>query len=474
MTKEDESAIVEIFQTTHQETPHPNLQLLYKDAFGSLANVYVCHSWDYKYIDFIQLLEDYTSERSKHETAPLCFWIDIFVFNQHASLQMTYNWFKESFEKAIDEIGTTVVLFDDWESPALLTRTWCLYEIYLTVKLESKMKFQLKVSAMDAFNKRIRDDIDFFLPPYCHVDIQASKATEVYDQAVLLSEFGTKSYGSLEGIESKLNDVALNWIVDNAVYLYFQNKSNQDKDSDAYVAYPVEAVKRLGEILSYVRKYTEAEQMFKHVLRVHEAEYGALHVLTTDSLKNIAVTKYHQGNTDEAEQLYLKIIGNYTALVGENDDKTIKTMIELANLRKNCGKIKEAERTYQQVLVACKVTFGAEHPNTMSAINNIAHLMTTQDRLGEAEKMYQKALEGYTKLYGAEHHITCDVAYNYGLLVERRGRVSHATQLYRKSYLGLASSVGEDHQATNEVKKALIAASIKEKKAKKDNECVVS
>jgi hypothetical protein len=269
-TNDEESSLGELFQSRYSETPDPKLGLTFNEAFGGQANVYVCHCWDYNFSDFVSTCRLYCSERlHKKETALASFWIDIFVFNQHTTLQQTYNWFKESFERSLEEIGYILVIILQWDEPYLLTRTWCLYEIFLAVRLEIKLKIQFPKSAYEPFRTRLRDDIDFFLPLYCHSDIQSSTTTLAYDHAVIEEDIDTKSYNQIQDVEERIDTVLTSWVIDNAIdqfhvgFLDSKVVDSQVCDSRESL-YTLDNLNRLGHLLLFIQRYRDAENMFRH------------------------------------------------------------------------------------------------------------------------------------------------------------------------------------------------------------------
>ena len=51
---------------------------------------------------------------------------DIFVGSQHKAPQLPQEWWKDSFRRAVADIGCTVLVLLPWHAPVPLTRSWCL------------------------------------------------------------------------------------------------------------------------------------------------------------------------------------------------------------------------------------------------------------------------------------------------------------------------------------------------------------
>ena len=73
---------------------------------------------------------------------------------------------------------------------------------------------------------------------------------------------------------------------------------------------------------------------------------------------------------------------------------TLDTVNNLANLYKSHPKIEEAEAMYQRALKGYEKAWGPEHTSMLTTVYNLGLLYTRQGKIDEAEAMYQRALKG--------------------------------------------------------------------------------
>lgn len=96
------------------------------------ANTFVSHSWSHPFGDFASTLKDALDEDE-------AVWICSFALNQHSDLTAILgpDVFQSPFARALDAC-TQVILIVDQEVQAL-TRSWCVFEMYLTDKRGKKL-----------------------------------------------------------------------------------------------------------------------------------------------------------------------------------------------------------------------------------------------------------------------------------------------------------------------------------------------
>mmetsp|Transcript_6555 Transcript_6555/g.7131 ORF Transcript_6555/g.7131 Transcript_6555/m.7131 type:complete len:312 (+) Transcript_6555:89-1024(+) len=110
------------------------------DCFTGKANVFISHAWSDSFLELYNKLLDKANYRERLSKNPnlqyewkneLIVWIDIFSMNQHSEEIRNADWLKTTFANAIKEIGFTLFIF----TPKSITRMWCIWEIYCTIKM---------------------------------------------------------------------------------------------------------------------------------------------------------------------------------------------------------------------------------------------------------------------------------------------------------------------------------------------------
>jgi len=117
--------------------------LMTRNHWGvDIATVYISHSWESLFLDLVEAMKCYFSENPD-----VVVWIDMFSSNQFIrnNSQQDSDWvqWNITFKSAIEEFGHTVVVITSWDNPTPLRRTWCLFEIYCTIEMESKLEIAM-------------------------------------------------------------------------------------------------------------------------------------------------------------------------------------------------------------------------------------------------------------------------------------------------------------------------------------------
>ena len=80
---------------------------------------------------------------------------------EHFNLQCKrVDWWTNTFSSAIGRFGRTVMVLSPWHDPIPLTRAWCLFEIYCTVKTGSRFEVAMSASEREAFLTAMESDYE--------------------------------------------------------------------------------------------------------------------------------------------------------------------------------------------------------------------------------------------------------------------------------------------------------------------------
>ena len=117
-----------------------------EEAIGE-SNVFISHAWKYKFLEVIDLLQQYfnnnNNSNKENKEDEIIIWFDIFSINQHKTLEVPEDYWYVTFQSAIKKFGRTVMILSPWNDPIPLTRAWCLWELYCTVSTKSNFEIAM-------------------------------------------------------------------------------------------------------------------------------------------------------------------------------------------------------------------------------------------------------------------------------------------------------------------------------------------
>ena len=103
-------------------------ELSSSEGFGH-ATLFVSHAWRCPFKKLIDAL----AEIDGKDDSPHHFWIDIFAITQHAGPAQEAEL--KSLGNVVVSCGCTVAVLEPWNSPQLVSRLWCLFELMKTMQV---------------------------------------------------------------------------------------------------------------------------------------------------------------------------------------------------------------------------------------------------------------------------------------------------------------------------------------------------
>ena len=152
------------------------------------ANVFFSHAWKFKFVDVVSAMATFVErERSAGNDKAIFFWMDCVVVDEHASQSFPPKWWETAFAQAVASIGHTCLMMTPWDAPIVITRAWCLWEIYCTMEAERdgcRLTLALSPAEEDAFLAAlVTDGVEAVLKPFAAIDCRLAEATNPDDLA---------------------------------------------------------------------------------------------------------------------------------------------------------------------------------------------------------------------------------------------------------------------------------------------------
>ena len=191
-------------------------QMLYQYSHPSISNIdhikaYISHSWHSPFLDMVHAIE-----RMYSNAMDTVIWIDIFSINQHLTpmIQLSerrLSWWITTLQDGIKQIGNTVLVISPWQYhslhttddsesmkshhdddannrnsnnnnepqlPHVLTRTWCLWEIFCTWNSKSRLEIAftnndeknfIQYGSTDGIHNMLYSQLDIYHNSECSI-----------------------------------------------------------------------------------------------------------------------------------------------------------------------------------------------------------------------------------------------------------------------------------------------------------------
>lgn len=163
-----------------------------------------------------------------------------------------------------------------------------------------------------------------------------------------------------------------------------------------------------GRGLKYrkVRKYSEAEQLYRDAVVIAEKHYGANHRETAVSYTNLAACLRRQSKLSEAVDYCKKATASFCAMKAEESREAAFAYSESGFVHRLLKQLPEAERLFVRSLDVLRRIFPGDHPSIADTLDRLAMLRRDQGRFEEAEELCRQAIAIRTEKLGPEHPLT--------------------------------------------------------------------
>jgi len=154
------------------------------------SNRFISQAWSLRFRRVVAAVaRQVEKERAAGVTEEIYLWFDVISIDEHHAGDYAKG-FSTMFMEAIKAIGHVYLAADPWDGPVVLTRIWCLWELFCCEQAGAKLSVCLSEADDDAFVAGlITDGVDAALIPFSKIDCKSAQATNKED----LEKFQGKS-----------------------------------------------------------------------------------------------------------------------------------------------------------------------------------------------------------------------------------------------------------------------------------------
>ncbi|KAI8834554.1 hypothetical protein BJ741DRAFT_239158 [Chytriomyces cf. hyalinus JEL632] len=443
------------------------------------ATWFISHAWQFPFLDVIDGISNFLTDR---DLAPgdATIWFDLFSNSQHNAESKPFVWWETTFMNAIKKIGNVVMVLQPWLNPLPLKRTWCVFELFVCIKMGCKFHITLTSGERSDFLNALLSDAKKFHSILANTSCRHSEAFKLTDKKSIFRVI--RSTVGFAKLDQLVFDTFSGWVVDQFKRTIFLNGTNpilcsqwQCGLADFYelmekfdLAEPllVEAhnaqMKELGNhhpdtLLTlnalgslYVRqeRFFEAEVSLRQAYDAQLELLGENHVETIQTILSLANLSKSMGQYEEAEAQYQKALDLQTLIYTPEDQHLLNTRSNLATLFVQQGRYNEAGLIYKSCLDANMESLGVDHPDTLTTLSSFVNLLYLQGELEEARKLCEECYSSQLRLFGTEHLGTLVTMNTFGLILTRLEEYSAAEEILTKCLEGQRKISGPDHSET--------------------------
>ncbi|RHY22637.1 hypothetical protein DYB28_008485 [Aphanomyces astaci] len=414
----------------------------------------ISHAWSYKFLDVVDAMDNFCDEQGlSHDTS---FWFCMFANNQHtigSPSEMVERWLA-AFRTALTDTGKIVMVLVPWRDPEALKRTWCVYEVYLSVVLNARFEVAMTKAQKRVFLGEVQHRSSEVLQMMSQVSSKHSITTIASDRdhifglieaQVGFDELDRMVFNTLQtwvfhAFDSQ-RSIAMqprerfDWLRSKASALITLGSLTQaevllDKAVDIFrrdlpPATPEgwEAMVDLGQMRALKRYPSDTwVPLFVEGLPKLQQLLGPHHPTTLDSTKNIGRWYCRNHMYDRGMPLLRTCLSIEQQKMGDDAEAMVlETKYCLGEALYVQDQVVEAQALFAQVYEGMCRLFGPAHPLSKGAQSNFATCATAQGQYAAAEATYLDCFYEMTRMHGVAHRQTVSTQLNLGRTQRLRG-----------------------------------------------------
>ena len=422
---------------------------------------FISHAWRYDFKAFVTALREESDLRDQDLISegldPIgdkrMYWNDIFVEDQNATESKPEGYFFDAFRTAVTSIGRTVLVVAPLRSPIVLSRCWCVWEIFSTLEAEeAELCIAFPPSERAQFQEMLHNDFDGLTTLLSDVNTENSEAFVPHDKEKIHRIVRDQCEGGFQGVDGVICSGLRTWLCKMGMHLVNQEERDRTRDEAETNPVPFEStltlMNQLGRMFQTLGKMNEAEDLLRRALEGRIRALGHEHSDTLDSYNNVANLLQEIGKLEEVEEILTHVVDVRNRLLGGEHADLLTSLNGLGTLYFNQGRLSEAEPLMQRVYQGWKEQCGPDSPNCLTCARNLAFILQSQHKLDEAEVINRDVLASSERVFGTNHPDTLICVNNLVLLLKERGNVDEALPMSRRVIDGFGKVYGLDHPLT--------------------------
>ncbi|OQR98241.1 mbre TPR repeat protein [Thraustotheca clavata] len=346
------------------------------------ANWYVSHAWLYNFLEALDSLESFFNEQFIDDPVV---WFCVFNNNQHQAHEYPFEWWQSTFKDSLAAIGNVVMIMHPWKNPITLTRSWCVFEVYVSICVGAAFHIAMSPNQEDIFLKDMIEDVQTFYNMLGSVNSEKANATVPTDKesidAVIIREVG------FINLDRLVFDTFEAWMI-RTIHEHIQ----MSKD-------PLDTAKynfAMADFYAMRTEFHEAEIFCKNAYEIYLEELGPKDFKTCEAQAQLGVIYGYQNRPiDQWEPILKEAIAKLTDVAGEDDVITLTATYHLAYFYYNLDMKNECLDIWKTSLDLFAQHFGDSEKRMIVIMSGIGLLTVSMENFEMAE---QYLTECYNKL----------------------------------------------------------------------------
>ncbi|KAJ3241343.1 Kinesin light chain 3 [Chytriomyces hyalinus] len=406
----------------------------------SEAKWFVSHAWKYQFLDVIDALTDFAAKKAIPSNE-FIIWFDLFSNSQHETANKPFEWWENTFMSAIKKMGQVVMVLIPWSDPVPLTRAWCIFEIYSTVKTGSVFDVAMPsydqvglIAALRSNPRELYDLIAKFESRNAEATnpVDKDRIFQVIAETVGFNTLDTMVLDVFRGWAESLMSELVDYLVETkaeparALLLQWSLASLYRLNGKLALAFELhrsvyrERLKMLGPDhfdtlvsmnnmiecaiespdTSKIKNEIDHVALMEECLTTSKRALGVDHAFTLLAMFNMATIHINQNELERAEAVLSECLEWRMKILGSLDSETLRTMERLATVYAKMNMTETAESFYLRTIDLFEDQYGSNHVDGLTYSTSLVNLYRDSKQTEKAIELCEKITPKYRALLG--------------------------------------------------------------------------
>ncbi|KAF0713268.1 hypothetical protein As57867_004422, partial [Aphanomyces stellatus] len=404
------------------------------------ATWFVSHAWSYLYLDVVDALSDFFNEEGVDGDA-IAVWFCMFNNNQH-EIQgevQPFQYWVDAFQSALKAIGNVVMVLSPWNNPTTLTRTWCVFEIYVAIVTKARFEVALGKAQKQEFLQDIQDD-GARERMLATIKSETSQTAVASDRENILNLM-TKANVKFGDLDRMLFDVLEQWIL---------RMVQAQIETSPTIAVKARWLNVQGKIFNEKAQLDNAKRCYDEAISIYRNELNCNDPKMWSVVTSAAAVEAMRGQSrDIWAPMFEEAMARQTELFGKDSFDTLLTMYEFgARYYYTDGNLAAAMPLLIDCYERSDQHFGDSYTLAMDAMNAIGFALLNENELVESEKWLVGCNLKCRRTLGDDHPLTVFSGSNLGICYMRQGKYDLAATKVAEAYDSQLRTLGPDSEST--------------------------
>ena len=217
-----------------------------------------------------------------------------------------------------------------------------------------------------------------------------------------------------------------------------------------------ESIENVAGMLAGVGDRDRAKPLYEQVYRIRAMQLGALHPRTLKTLRCLAYMAAETDSREAAVGYYTDLLGRIQQSLGHRHPWRVQSLIELGNVLFRQQEFRHAQSTYEEARRVQTTLGGPDDPQVLAILELIAQSQVEQEAYREAQHLLAYVVSVRERDCGSMHLLTGQALHSLGWALLHQGEKAAGLVYFERAFAISTSTLGSQHPFTTMIQSTIM------------------